>query len=172
MIRKFNIVALDRLAPWLKAIIQIFPDARIAGGFIRDTLLNISPRDVDVLVGSASTEQLQDLGRLLADNPALMQKHELLEDAGYLPDPTRASHIVELWQGGGVDIIVADDVETHFQEFPDNISRVFFDKSGLCFGEGFVEGHTEKRIVYRDAAGPPRLLKLIAKFPDYAVTHV
>lgn len=156
----------------MDAIIKIIPGSVVAGGYVRDTLLGIPPRDIDVLTESVTAEQLADLGRLLADDPGLMEESRAPTEPGtYAPEPGRESQIIALFQGGGVDVIVTNNLAAHLREFPDNISRVHYGVDGLHFGVGFHEGHEEKRIVYRDAAQPPRLLKLIAKFPDYKVEH-
>lgn len=174
----FNTLAVDRQRAILDRIIEILPGAVVAGGFLRDLLVNKSTRDIDVFTErTPTTAQLAALQEAL-DTSDFYEADPLEKSEEYLvPEAdTRRSRIVALFKADGVDVIVTNDLEAHLREFPDNISKVSY-RAGTSGGvlemtDEFVTGHTQRRIVYREAAGEMRLLKLIDKFSDYSVSHV
>lgn len=172
---KFDTAAVEALRPGMDAVLSILPGAVIAGGYLRDTLIGKPTRDMDVFTETEPTEaQLVALEALLTSEDTFYEADLIEENEEYdVPEAdTRESRIVKLFKADGMDVIVTNNLAAHLREFPDNISKVSYADGVLTMTDEFVNGHTQKRIVYREAAGEMRLLKLIAKFPDYSVNHV
>ena len=158
----------------LNAILAILPGAVIAGGFIRDSLLKKPTRDLDILTEITPTnQQIQALEEHLKTD---LYEFSLQEAKEYIAEEgnsfTRTSDIVKLWKDEGnnvVDLIVVQNVKQHIREFPDNLSRVWYDKDGLHMMSDFIYGHANKVLRYRKGAPEARLEKLKTKFPDYRV---
>lgn len=141
----------------------------IAGGAIRDTLMDRPVKDIDFLVESVkplSPYELSVLSEIL-DTPFEPFMKDLDEDYN---DEDRSQWPVVIYRGVGADIIVAEDIYAYVDDFPDDISMVSIDTLGIRFTPKFVQAHASQNITYRDSAGGDRLQRLLAKYP-YSVTH-
>lgn len=183
-----NYVAFALRRPRLDAILAILPGAYIAGGYVRDLLLNVDPRDIDILMDAPgpTPEELDNLGRLLGVSFHLHVFPDEISAEEYQREGGRTSDIVQVWKtdDATVDIIVVDDVGVHIREFPDSISQCWYGpiegqagyacggverENALACTPAFLAAHEHKFITYRGTAGTARLEKLKAKFPDYMV---
>lgn len=175
-----NMDALQAFYPRFDAVLSILPGAAIAGGFLRDTLMDRPVGDLDIFwSGYPSVAQLKDLGRVLNvvfdTEPDFVR---MCED--YNDGDERESEMENLFSasgpGGSVDLICVPSVLDHVHDFPDNISKIWYSATaelgmGLTATFDFVEGHADKRIMYRISAPLKRLEKLQAKYPDYQLTY-
>lgn len=160
----------------LDAILRTLPGAVIAGGYIRDLLLGLPARDIDIMVEADPTEgELRQLERLLGVYFAELDFKEKEEYQANEEGFTRTSDIKKVYKDDEhnvADIIVVSSIRTHIREFPDNISKCWYSVDGVTVMSEFIYGHANKIIKYRNGAPEPRLLKLMSKFPDYTVQRV
>jgi len=167
-----NFEALNAAHSKLQGIIDILPEAAIVGGYIRDILLDKPHRDIDIMTEVVPTnEQTRALEKhlgvyLYAFNPEQVENY--IMESNFV----RTSDILQLWKDEDnnlVDVIVVQNLKQHIKDFPDNLSRVWYDKDGVGMMSEFVYGHANKLLRYRTGAPPARLEKLKTKFPDYTV---
>ncbi len=178
-----NTEAVEAKRPFFDAIIKIIPDAAIAGGYLRDLLMDIPTRDIDIFTSAIPTSgQITELQKILSTHFAphvfLREfRQEELEQYTKEEDLARTSDIQRVFKDEDqslVDLIVVDNVSTHIREFPDSISKVWYSTVNgtptLSRNNAFVYSHAHKVICYRQEGSWPRLSKLMRKYPDYAVT--
>lgn len=166
-----NYAAIATQEPKLNAILAAVPGAIIAGGYLRDLLLDKPTRDIDIFM-----ERMPSLYEINALNALLgctLFERVIDIDENYTPEGGRTSDIRVVYQTDDerVNVIVVDNVQTHILEFPDNISKVFYGPDGLGAHAEFTHGHEQMVIRYRVSAAAARLVKLQAKFPDYGLEY-
>lgn len=193
-----NFKAVEGRMPMMNAILeQLPPGSMIAGGFIRDLLLNKPTRDIDIFVDFDPERDLDSartiLGAMFDGDFERFQidDEEMTEEYG--PMYGRQSQIIDLYrlhgevdidgdtivnpdeenggqvEGISMDLIEVTNVETHFEEFPDPLSRVGYSLTrGIIYGTGFGEAVGSRYVPYKGLKeDSPRLAKLRAKFPEF-----
>jgi hypothetical protein len=141
----------------------------VAGGFVRDFVLGIEARDLDILVENEPSRYemhalTQALG--LGDEAAF----ELLfqPDASYMmKDDDRQSSLFGVWKAAAVDLLHVSDIIDRVNDFPDSTSKILLTTEGIFAHPEFVHAHERKVLTYRAAAGRRRFDRLVAKFPTY-----
>jgi hypothetical protein len=170
---KMNYEAVEAQSNKLSGILTTLPGCVIAGGYLRDLLLDKPTRDIDIMIDRLPTsEELDALDVLLG---CKLFEHVIDIDENYVPEGGRTSDINVVFETDdeSVNVIVVDNVQTHISEFPDNISKVYYDRHfGLMRLSDFIYGHANKVIKYRTTAAMARVSKLTAKFPDYRLEFV
>lgn len=155
----------------LDSIITAMPGAVIAGGYIRDLLLGLQPRDMDILIErDPSPAELRTVEGILGVTLQLQPSPVGDDDAEYVREGGRTSDITAVYKDEFhcmVDILVVTGVLVHISEFPDDTSKAWYDTAGTHTMEAFRTGHENEVIRYRDSAPVARLEKLQAKFPSY-----
>lgn len=172
-----NTQALEKHYPLFNEIIRILPGAIIAGGFIRDTLMDRRVGDLDILwdgglFSALTPAQAKELSTLLNTEIGWEPAYERMLEEYEGEEEGRNSHMTALYEGEEVDIIVVPDVKAHVHDFPDSISKVWYGSDGLITMSDFVYSHANKEIKYRIGAPTARLDKLKMKYPDYMALYV
>lgn len=194
-----NFKAVEGRMPMMNAILeQLPPGSMIAGGYIRDLLLDKPTRDIDIFVeyteddATASARAILGAmfdGEFEADGVDVDEEygpmdgrrsrvHQLFrlpskdEADGYFVMETAINPEHEIGgqvEGIGLDLIEVTSVETHFEEFPDSLSRVGYSLTrGIVYGTGFGEAVGSGYVPYKGLEDDShRLLKLRAKFPEF-----
>lgn len=168
----FNIKAVDeRLGHLVRNLIGNMPRLKfaVAGGAVRDLLMGRPVKDIDILVEQChplTAAQLADLQDFFGTT---FKEYDSESTENY-DDEDRIHFPVAIYTGKGVDIIVVPDIFAYVDDFPDDISKVAYDRLGLSIREGFIESHDKQVITYRNSAGGGRLQRLLDKYP-YRVVH-
>lgn len=143
------------------------PDVIIAGGAVRDLLLDRPVKDIDFITTALLTpvqmsSVFPDNGRFrYAISDALA---EYKETSGI--DGSSSLKYVLASEDNRINVLVVDSIEKKLKSFPDTISMVAFD--------GVVKPHPlftlavqTKTITLAERVRDTRLDRLRAKFPDY-----
>ncbi len=141
----------------------------IAGGAIRDTLMDRPVKDIDILVEGSELLDDQQIAGFEAVFGTTFKRYNTGKREEYV-EPKRRSFPVAIYQSTtGVDIIVVRDIGLHVDDFPDDISMAYIDTLGLSIRDAFIAAHEKQMFSYRSSAGPERLERLLAKYPGYSV---
>lgn len=141
----------------------------IAGGAVRDSLLNKNVKDVDIFVSSFEYDA-SDLRDYI---------HDQLVKWGYIVE-VYENEVTRLYDEGGgdtlrfevdgvsIEVVPVEDIEVTYNKFPDSISRAYVNASGTTItSQVFNESIIDKRIRFREDLSNSRVAKLRGKFPDY-----
>lgn len=146
-------------------------DCIVAGGAIRDMLLDKPISDVDIFYeGSLNQNKLLEFFTW-GDNSAESLQEDY-ESAGSLWSLTYGNMKCK-YSGMKVQFINVQNVYEHIDTFGCNISKVWYhDANGLMLTQEFMDGVMYKTLDFEGCTREKYAEKIIAKYPEYVSTNL
>jgi hypothetical protein len=138
-----------------------FPDAVVAGGAIRDTLLGREVRDIDVFT---DTELVDTEGFERIVSPP--------NTCSTIDDDKYDSKAVWVNRAEGIDIIYTGghELESYVADkFRCNISKVWFDGQNIVLTAAFIDGVSRQILEFAPGTSPEYVAKIRKKYPEFQV---
>lgn len=170
----------------LKNIQQVFPGAIIAGGALRDLILDVPIKDVDIFipvecfefdtVAAMFPKKLCRNDDVLNSEPWLHPDHEYGRTANK-EDTGRNIHVIYQWESETTkyDFIFCSPEAADVNTFDINICQVSYDGTTINSTEAFLKGTVERHIqvlnVNRTDRNKKRMDRMRTKFPDFTFTE-
>lgn len=161
--------------------------AIVAGGAVRDTLLGVDVKDVDILIeksrdeedytDSTTTEHIAGIIALAFGDRAMVTTSLIGYEASS-PGDTYATFDVTTENGEALNLIFVADIEEALNEFPDSISQVWLGGDGAVSSSEAQRKTVYDRVVKHTldteegSRGRARLEKLMRKFPGFEFVKV
>lgn len=154
-----------------RTLVSSADDCIVAGGAIRDMLLDKPISDVDIFY-----EGSLDLNKLLefftwgsASHTATQEDYETEEDSWSLT----YGNMKCKFSGMKVQFINVQNVYEHIDTFGCNISKVWYHATnGLMLTQEFMDGVMFKTLDFEGCTREKYAEKIIAKYPEYAPTNL
>lgn len=151
----------------------------VAGGYLRDTMNGLPPKDVDIMVVPNKGESVDawDMSGILGCTEFHVRK-EWLEECQYMSDMQKrgvVGLIMGEYNGVEVQFILYDDYMTQEQVTHDmdiNICQITMDSdSNVVESDNFVAGFANNEITlhheYSEKRKQSRIDRMVAKYPTF-----
>jgi hypothetical protein len=135
----------DTLDNLLDIAVSVFGNnVMIAGGAVRDALLNKPVKDIDIFIQSKSVDQ------------DLLEKFQKLTNSSYTKEANTYGYsntisvvdVVDGTCGKPVQLVFVASLQKHFDSFSINLSKVKYTKDGLVMSTGFINDVKHKKITF------------------------
>ena len=151
---------------WILTTFRVFEDQiYLAGGAVRDTLLNKDIKDYDIFLESHNhTRNVKELS-IIADRCNL--EIEVLDSYEGLERHIEEFVLVKLFNKDiNIDVIVSNEpIEVHMARFSANISCVYLDEGGAVVkGERFLDYERTKIVRFLPDARIDYVNRIMEKF--------
>lgn len=158
----------------LKIAIRVFGGKlMIAGGAVRDTLLNKPVKDIDIFIYDDdidADELLKDLA--LFDKLCHSTTDYDSTDKIVYGDSDQMTRLVDVsatkW-GIPIQLVFVKDLNKHFDTFSVNLSKVKYSVEGLTMTREFINDFMLKQLTVNSPVKPDYVDKISKKYSDYVV---
>lgn len=151
----------------------------LAGGYLRDVLNGVTPKDIDVMVVPVEDSDAYDFEWCLTDTEFHTEK-QLLEECQYMSDMSSrgvSALFMGSYNGDDLQFIVYDKIMTQEQVTLDmdiNLCQITMDSSGFIHeSDNFIEGFAENKITlhheYSEKRAQQRVERMLSKYPHFYV---